>query len=113
MSNRLGIAYCSVELIANLMPDGTSIQWLDSERGTIAAFGEGYEKLHKSLQLPANCRITGVSPHARFAYNQIVLRIESPDFVETPEAHNIPEVEPFYNKNGFSHWEGSALAKAR
>ena len=113
MGQRLGIVYCSVELIARLMPPGTTVQWLDSELGTVKAFGEGYEKLHKALKLPANCRITGVSPHVRFANNEIVLRVESPEFVETPEGGTIPTVEAYYNEKGFDRWIGLGVMNER
>lgn len=56
------------------------------------------EPYHTALKLPANCRITGISNLYAFNRDEIVFRIESPDFVETPSCDMLPEVRAVYQR---------------
>ena len=56
---------------------------------------------HKALKLPADCKITGISYSGDdwLCKDEIVFRIESPDFVETPYPNRLPEVTAVYQRS--------------
>lgn len=76
------------------------------------------EDLHAALKLPENARVDAVAYD--FYTDQVLLRIECPDFREVAEGETLPEVEAMYrrqeNAEGddrfpcvFDGWQGDAL----
>lgn len=81
---------------------------------------------HQVLKLPADCRITGIAMHPSlyFDRDEVTFRIESPDFMETPEGGMLPEVQAMYSnvpsiddkdcaEMHFFKWEGTAVETRR
>lgn len=62
---------------------------------------------HRALKLPASCHIAGISVGYLFDRDEVAFRIESPDFVETPEGGPLPEVTAVYqHRNNFLFTSG-------
>jgi hypothetical protein len=70
--------------------------------------GISYDWLVEALHLPAGTRITGVSVSLRFDRDQVALRVEHPDFVETIPGNVLPEVGAWYG-HGVLSWTGPAV----
>ncbi len=79
------------------------------------------ENMHRLLMLPRNYTVRDSSKHAYFAYAQIGVRLECPDFMEVQEGQMLPEVCAIYNQVeeggkvrtlNFVCWSGAAVAKA-
>lgn len=105
--SRQAIMRASRELVEQMWPGGIGKAMFGD------VLGERYEGLRKALLLPADCIITGVSLHLDMHRDLIVMRVQSPEFVETPEACTLPEVEAIYGEEGgktkFVGWQGSAV----
>lgn len=57
---------------------------------------EWAQPFHDALKLPSTCFVTGLSTLLYFDRDQIALRIDSPDFVETVRGEHLPEVQAVY-----------------
>jgi hypothetical protein len=55
-----------------------------------------YDALAAALKLPAGVRIVAVSTTAEFQRDQLLVKVESPEFAETPQCHPLPETQPIY-----------------
>ncbi len=98
-------------LLLPLLPAGKSTLDLD---GVADATGERFTWLAEVLLFPAGTKITGVSTALRFDRDEICLRLESPDFVETAQGNQLPGVDASYHWHGggmnFMGWSGPAVA---
>lgn len=114
---RLGIMYVSVELFNSVVPEYK--KEFIKNLGEVVILRPDMDWLRYTLRLPTNCHIDSVSSHFAFHKQQITLRIECEDFVDTPEVGIIPEVEAnyraikewepgdgFLGAGVFSHWTG-------
>lgn len=116
-TTRQAIMTVSRQLLEDLLPD-----WW-----TAVQLPHG-DLLKQVLKLPANCQITNISQVAKLAANtsvffyneQIAIRVECPDFVETPAGALLPEVLAIYQsptglvkESYFLFWDGPAVATKR
>jgi hypothetical protein len=110
---RAAVVYIARELFEKLLPDGTVIDCLADKIMSPGLQDLQFALVHRCLKLPANSRVTGISVAHRFAYDQVSLRVECPDFVETQVNCLIPEVRVLFWNDGtapvFRGWEGPAL----
>lgn len=107
----------SCELIRTILPEGKTVADLE---GLADESGQRFAWLGEALKLPASAKVTGVSTALRFPYDEVALRVECPDFVETPPGNRLPEVGLVITtgtngKWAFLRWEGAAVSgpKAR
>lgn len=107
---RVAYMIISRQLLENLLPEGKILDCVADKLGV------AYEWLVEAMKFPVGTRITGVSMAARFVYDQIMLRIEHPDFIETEEGHQMPEVQANYERDAkgtprFVGWTGAAVGR--
>lgn len=107
---RQAVMYVSRSLLESLLPEGKTIDCVADK------LGAEYAWLAEAMKLPANVRITGVSMALRFVYDQVAIRVECSDFVETLPSNCLPEVQATYKrgvdgKGVFVRWEGPAMSQ--
>jgi hypothetical protein len=110
---RHALLYISNHLVKKLLPGGVSFE----------KAAEGFplpgqhDVLRRALGFPDSVKIIRVSPHYRFASNQLALVLASDLFIESEEAMPMPEVDAFYEmpagggKPTFLHFGGPAMRK--
>lgn len=109
-TTRQAVMNVSRELMEHMLPPGKVIECVADKLGV------QYEWLVEAMQLPAGSRITGVSIAVRFFHDEVAIRIEHPDFIETAEARTLPEVQAIYERNAdgsprFVKWCGAAVGE--
>ena len=111
-AKRAAIMAVSTDLLLPLIPEGKTIDCVAD------ALGVKYDWLSEALRLPAGSRITGVSMIARFARDEVLIRVQHPDFVETEEGCVLPDVQAVYGWDDrgaatFACWAGPAVNTPR
>lgn len=101
MYTRQAILRVSRVLLESLLPKGKVIDTVSDKVGEV-----DYSWLKDCMNLPSNCKITGVTTYLYFIYDEIGIRIECEDFVKTSEGCVLPEIRTLCNENGFLQWEG-------
>lgn len=91
MKSHQAVMNVSRQLLLPLLPEGKEIDCIADRLGV------KYDWLAKALHFPEGTKITGVSVSLRFWYDEISLRLESPDFIETEEGNCLPEVQALYD----------------
>ncbi len=102
--------YISRELLLAMLPEGRCVLDLNG----IDEGGERFAWLVQAMYFPPGTKITVVSSALRFDRKQIALRLDHPDFIETAEAGQLPEVQALYSwtdtgKTTFACWAGPAV----
>ncbi len=109
MGKRGGVMYCSREIIESILPKGKTLECYADKVGAV-----DYSDLKAGLLLPDGATVTGVSIALRFHHDQVAVRIESPDFVETIEGGAFPAIGAHYvrgaNGPAFIGWTGEAAS---
>lgn len=111
-ATRQAIMNVSWALLADLLPDQQILYKLrhidEEEQNQSEYIAELAQSFHDALKLPSNCKIVDISHRIRFNRDQVIIRIESPEFIETPPGELLPEVEAIHEFR-FLRWEGPAL----
>lgn len=118
--NRQAIMLVSRPLLEDLLPNWQTVVKLRygdvTEQDRPEALEDLVKPFHDALQLPANCRITGISASYYFHRDEVAFCLECPDFIETVEGQRVPRVVAVYirtiDTTQFLRWEGPAVACA-
>ena len=121
-TTRQAVMYVERLMLESLIPDWRTVVKLCFGDVIKQDCPENFEELlrifYVALKLPDNCKIRRINHYPQFNLDQIALRIECPDFIETLKGCYLPEVQALYKSvqeevkpdwSYFLRWDGPAV----